>query len=70
MKAAVQPLLEGQVEGAVIHLPRGTRLRTGSRVGIIPLDPMPGDPPFLKAMLRLADRREQRSSRPRKAAGV
>lgn len=70
MKAAAQPLLEGQVEGTVIHLPRGIRLRTGSRVGIIPLDPMPGDPPFLKAMLKMAARREQRLSRPRKAAGA
>ncbi len=68
MKAAAQPLLEGQVKGRVIHLPRGARLRTGSRVGIIPLDPLPGDPPFLKALLKLASRREQRLSRPRKTA--
>ena len=38
----------------MIRVPRGVHLAHGAAVEIIPLDPLPGDPAFLKAMLKLA----------------
>ncbi len=38
-------------------MPRGARLAEGMRVQIVPLDALPSDPPFLKAMLKIADQR-------------
>jgi len=38
-------------------MPRGARLSEGMRVQIVPLDALPSDPPFLKTMLKLADKR-------------
>jgi hypothetical protein len=34
------------------------------RVQIVPLDALPGDPPFLKTMLKLADKRLARQRKP------
>ena len=65
--ATATPMLEGQVNGDVIRLPRGARLADGMRVGIIPLDPLKTDTPFLKTMLKLASKRVQANPRTRKA---
>ena len=65
MKAVKNQMLASTVSGGVIPLPRGARLMEGMRVQIVPLDALPGDPPFLKTMLKLADRR---LARPRKPA--
>ncbi len=59
MKATVARKLEGRVTGSIVRLPRGVALAEGMRVGIVPLDPLPSDSPFLKTMLKLARRREQ-----------
>lgn len=61
MKTSAARKLEGQVTGSIIRLPRGVVLAEGTRVGIVPLEPLPEDSPFLKAMLKLARRREQRA---------
>ena len=66
-KAAASSLLEGHVDGSVIRLASGTRLSKGMRVGIIPLDPLKTDSPFLKTMLKLAAKREDSRKRSRKS---
>ena len=48
MKAVKNQMLASTVSGGVIPLPRGVRLAEGMRVQIVPLDALPGDPPFLK----------------------
>ncbi|MEQ1751978.1 MAG: hypothetical protein ABL974_21330 [Prosthecobacter sp.] len=65
MKTVKNQMLASTVSGGVIPLPRGARLMEGTRVQIVPLDALPGDPSFLKTMLKLADRR---LARPRKPA--
>jgi len=57
MKTIHHQTLASTVSGGVIPLPRGARLAEGMRVQIVPLDALPGDPPFLKTMLKLADKR-------------
>ena len=46
--------LRSQVKNGVIPLPRGVRLAEGALVQIVPLTPLPSDPPFLKGILKLA----------------
>ncbi len=46
--------LQSQVKNGVIPLERGVRLAEGALVQIVPLTPLPGDPMFLKGMLKLA----------------
>ncbi len=57
MKTAKNQVLTSAVSGGVIPMPRGARLTEGMRVQIVPLDSLPSDPPFLKTILKLADRR-------------
>jgi hypothetical protein len=57
MKTTKPRVLTSAVSGGVIPMPRGARLAEGMRVQIVPLDALPSDPPFLKAMLKIADQR-------------
>ena len=49
--------LTGKVKNGVVALPPGLKLANGTTVELIPLVPLPGDPPFLKTALRLAKAR-------------
>lgn len=51
-------------------MPRGVRLTEGMRVQIVPLDALPSDPPFLKAMLKLADQRLARKQANRRKSVI
>ena len=51
------PLI-GTVAKGVIPLPAGIQLTDGARVRLIPLEPLPDDPPFLKGALELAKPRD------------
>lgn len=46
--------LVSKVKNGVLPLPRGVKLAEGTSVALIPLVPLPGDPPFLKLALKLA----------------
>lgn len=46
--------LISKVKNGVLPLPRGVKLAEGTSVALIPLVPLPGDPPFLKLALKLA----------------
>ena len=49
--------LISKVKNGVLRLPRGVKLAEGTSVALIPLSPLPDDPPFLKLALRLAKAR-------------
>lgn len=44
----------GKVKNGVVPLPHGMKLKDGAEVALVPLVPLPNDPPFLKAALKLA----------------
>ncbi len=46
--------LVSKVKNGMLPLPRGVKLPEGTSVALIPLAPLPGDPPFLKLALKLA----------------
>lgn len=46
--------LISKVKNGVLPLPRGVKLAEGTSVALVPLVPLPGDPPFLKVALKLA----------------
>ena len=46
--------LISKVKNGVLPLPRGIKLAEGTSVALIPLAPLPDDPPFLKLALKLA----------------
>jgi hypothetical protein len=46
--------LLSKVKNGVVPLPRGLKLAEGADVALVPLVPLPGDPPFLKTALKLA----------------
>ena len=52
MSTAVK--LISKVKNGVLPLPRGVKLAEGTTVALIPLAPLPDDPPFLKLALKLA----------------
>jgi hypothetical protein len=66
MKNPRPHLLTSIVSGGVIPLPRGARLAEGMRVQLVPLEALPSDPPFLKTMLKLADKRQARKQAARR----
>lgn len=70
MKTAKNQVLTSAVAGGVIPMPRGVRLTEGMRVQIVPLDALPSDPPFLKAMLKLADQRLARKQANRRKSVI
>ena len=43
-----------KVKNGVVPIPRGLKLAEGADVALVPLGPLPGDPPFLKVALKLA----------------
>ncbi len=43
-----------KVKNGVVPLPLGLKLAEGADVALVPLVPLPGDPPFLKVALKLA----------------
>jgi hypothetical protein len=48
------PNLISKVKNGVVPLPRGLKLSEGTSVALTPLTPLPSDPSFLKAALKLA----------------
>lgn len=50
--------LTGKVQNGVIVLPPGLELPEGMEVDLVPLGPLPTDPPFLQVALRLAKKRD------------
>ena len=66
MKNLKPNLFTSTVSGGVILLPRGARLTEGMRVQVVPLEALPSDPPFLKTMLKLADKRQARKQAARR----
>jgi len=46
--------MTGKVKNGVVPLPPGIKLADGTTVELIPLAPLPDDPPFLKTALKLA----------------
>ena len=53
--------LVSKVKNGMLPLPRGVKLPEGTSVALIPLAPLPGDPPFLKlAVLLMQDRKSTR----------
>ena len=50
--------LTSKVRNGVIPVPPGAKLANGAAVEIIPLGPLASDPPFLKAILKLAKSRD------------
>jgi hypothetical protein len=58
--------LTSKVKNGVIPLPKGAKLPEGCEVSIVPLSPLPDDPPFLKAVLKLAKPRNWPVQGPKK----
>jgi len=50
--------LTTRVKNGHLPLPPGLKLANGTAVELIPLGPLPSDPPFLKAILKLAKPRD------------
>ncbi len=57
-KKRIPRRLTSRVENGVIRVPPGVKLANGAAVEIIPLGPLPNDPPFLKGILKLAQPRD------------
>ena len=58
MKKTVLSTAVSKVKNGHVPLPHGMRLVDGTPVALIPLVPLPSDPPFLKAILKLAKPRD------------
>lgn len=49
---------KGTVKNGVVVLPPEAKLPDGAEVEVTPLEPQAGDPPFLRAILKLAKSRD------------
>jgi hypothetical protein len=54
MSSKVNPRFQAKVKNGVVPLPAKLKLADGSPVELIPLVPLPDDPPFLKTALKLS----------------
>lgn len=58
MKRKLAARLTVKIKNGLLLLPPGLKLAEGTPVELVPLVPLPADPPFLKAILKLAKPRD------------